>query len=83
MTPKPRYRRTTPDTQPPTTPVPPGGGPVVHQQLRGAGDQADQDRRLPRALVGAEHVGLLDEIRVFGNKDVRRALPRHVRQLGA
>ena len=29
MTPKPRYRRTTPDTQPPTTPVPPGGGPVV------------------------------------------------------
>ena len=29
MTPKPRSRRTTPDTQPPTTPVPPGGGPVV------------------------------------------------------
>ena len=29
MTPKPRYRRTNPDVQPPTTPVPPSGGPVV------------------------------------------------------
>ena len=29
MTPKPRYRRTNPDVQPATTPVPPSGGPVV------------------------------------------------------
>lgn len=29
MTPKPRYRRTNPDAQPPTTPVPPSVGPVV------------------------------------------------------
>lgn len=29
MTPKPRYRRTTPDHQSPATPAPPSGGPVV------------------------------------------------------
>lgn len=29
MTPKPRYRRTNPETQPPTAPAPKGGGPVV------------------------------------------------------
>ncbi|QUY61129.1 hypothetical protein [Gulosibacter molinativorax] len=29
MTPKPRYRRTNPDTQPPTAPAPKSGGPVV------------------------------------------------------
>ena len=29
MTPKPRYRRSNPDVQPPTTTVPPSGGPVV------------------------------------------------------
>jgi len=29
VTPKPRYRRTNPDAQPPTTPVPPSVGPVV------------------------------------------------------
>lgn len=29
MTPKPRYRRTNPDTPHPTTPAPPSGGPVV------------------------------------------------------
>ena len=29
MTPKPRYRRTNTDTQPPTSPAPPSGGPVV------------------------------------------------------